>query len=73
MNQSHVLFCLIRCDNSYIKIIDTTGTYEMCGMERKIFYNTLCSNQIDIMYFAGDTPLNAGYRGFKLYYESIIK
>jgi hypothetical protein len=64
------MICLFRCENSYIKLIDTTGTYDLCGVERKTFFETFCSNQIDILYMAADTPLNAGFRGFKLYYES---
>ena len=67
-----ISFIELRCKPSYLKIIDSTDTDDVCGTERKFYYNKFCSNQVYITYKADEKQLNSKFKGFRLYYESII-
>ncbi len=56
-----------RCQDNFLQITDSTGTYTSCGTEKKTFVNKFCSNKIYISYKA--TATLGSYKGFKLYFE----
>lgn len=57
------------CQDSYVKITDSTGEYILCGTERIAFHNKFCSKTIYIKYKTS-FPVSSSERGFKLYYET---
>jgi hypothetical protein len=59
---------LPRCEDDYLAITDSTGTYIVCGYEKYTFENKFCSSVIYISYKA-PADLSNAYRGFRLYYQ----
>ena len=56
-----------------MNIIDSTGENKLCGKERTVYKNELCSNVIYVVYVAPNEQFRMkDYRGFKLYYESML-
>ena len=58
----------------YLKVTDTTGEENVCGAEKPIFAESLCSSVVYLNYKAVTTAsLFTLYKGFKAYFEGINK
>ena len=70
-NYENILFVFQRCSSDYLQIADAANIHTLCGTDRKMFKDELCSNSITLTYLTNaKSTFLTNYVGFKAYFES---